>query len=162
MAHIQLENEQITYNARTIKNNLLAANNRVHIDTPSLPIQQQLLLESEDECCICFENQNNNSVNGGEMHTLVCGHQFHLHCLKRWFDEKHKCPLCMKKMSRLPIDQSLTIENDDGTKKSSDTFDHNCLNEQGSNTAQVRSTIRSLLPWTILCGIVVVIIIVIN
>lgn len=168
MAHIQPENEQITHNEQTNINNNLDINIQIDEDVTTTPIKPLLILKTEDddECCICLENLNNSSINNCENYKLVCGHHFHRNCLQKWLTEKQKCPLCNKKSSRLPNDQSLiNDDDDDGANKSSDLSEqNNFLNEQSdvNNARHCRSTIRSLLPWTILCAVVVVIIIVMN
>ena len=50
--------------------------------------------EMEDkECSICMEDIT--PTNGGYMD---CGHPFHNHCIKQWFDEiKVTCPMCRTK-----------------------------------------------------------------
>ncbi|XP_072952874.1 probable E3 ubiquitin-protein ligase HIP1 isoform X1 [Typha angustifolia] len=45
----------------------------------------------EDEpCCICREEY----VDGEELGTLDCGHDFHTACIKQWLTHKNLCPIC--------------------------------------------------------------------
>ncbi|KAH7659929.1 Zinc finger RING/FYVE/PHD-type protein [Dioscorea alata] len=47
--------------------------------------------EKEPEpCCICQEE----FVDGAEMGSLMCGHNFHVECIKKWLDDKKICPYC--------------------------------------------------------------------
>lgn len=40
------------------------------------------------KCTICLEEDNEC------FDTLVCGHEFHLKCINRWFKINNTCPLC--------------------------------------------------------------------
>ncbi|XP_039142006.1 E3 ubiquitin-protein ligase MBR2-like [Dioscorea cayenensis subsp. rotundata] len=47
--------------------------------------------EKEPEpCCICQEE----FIDGAEMGSLICGHNFHAECIKKWLDDKKICPYC--------------------------------------------------------------------
>lgn len=37
-------------------------------------------------CTICLEDD--------AKHKLVCGHEFHSHCIKRWLQSNRTCPVC--------------------------------------------------------------------
>lgn len=39
---------------------------------------------------------------------LVCGHLFHVHCLRSWLERQHTCPIC----------RALVIPNESGTSAS--------------------------------------------
>ncbi|XP_042498217.1 probable E3 ubiquitin-protein ligase RHG1A [Macadamia integrifolia] len=43
-----------------------------------------------EPCCICQEEY----VDGEDMGTLDCGHDFHSGCIKQWLMHKNMCPIC--------------------------------------------------------------------
>ncbi|XP_043708820.1 probable E3 ubiquitin-protein ligase RHG1A isoform X2 [Telopea speciosissima] len=43
-----------------------------------------------EPCCICQEEY----VDGEDMGTLDCGHDFHSRCIKQWLKHKNLCPIC--------------------------------------------------------------------
>ncbi|XP_058081684.1 probable E3 ubiquitin-protein ligase HIP1 isoform X2 [Magnolia sinica] len=43
-----------------------------------------------EPCCICQEEY----VDGEELGTLDCGHDFHTDCIKQWLTHKNLCPIC--------------------------------------------------------------------
>ncbi|XP_042497444.1 probable E3 ubiquitin-protein ligase HIP1 [Macadamia integrifolia] len=43
-----------------------------------------------EPCCICQEEY----VDGEDIGTLNCGHDFHTGCVKRWLTQKNLCPIC--------------------------------------------------------------------
>ncbi|KAL6493195.1 hypothetical protein OROGR_032954 [Orobanche gracilis] len=43
-----------------------------------------------EPCSICREEYNN----GEELGSLVCGHDFHRDCIKKWLTHKNLCPIC--------------------------------------------------------------------
>eukprot|EP00262_Sarcandra_glabra_P004640 TRINITY_DN1579_c0_g1_i1.p1 TRINITY_DN1579_c0_g1~~TRINITY_DN1579_c0_g1_i1.p1 ORF type:complete len:736 (-),score=131.38 TRINITY_DN1579_c0_g1_i1:310-2517(-) len=43
-----------------------------------------------EPCCICQEEY----VDGEELGTLDCGHDFHTNCIKQWLMHKNLCPIC--------------------------------------------------------------------
>ncbi|KAL4588717.1 hypothetical protein LXL04_001612 [Taraxacum kok-saghyz] len=43
-----------------------------------------------EPCCICREEY----VNGDNIGTLECGHDFHTCCIKQWLSQKNLCPIC--------------------------------------------------------------------
>jgi hypothetical protein len=45
-------------------------------------------------CCICQEAIQTNDV----LRRLKCHHEYHIHCIDKWFIGKNKCPLCMTSM----------------------------------------------------------------
>ena len=51
--------------------------------------------EIENPCMICLEKM----LSGNEVYFLPCIHCFHKHCLKKWFENKDKCPECNLKIA---------------------------------------------------------------
>ncbi|KAM0939012.1 putative transcription factor C2H2 family [Dioscorea sansibarensis] len=52
-----------------------------------------LATESSNEmepCCVCQEEY----VEGEDIGTLECGHDFHAACIKQWLTHKNLCPIC--------------------------------------------------------------------
>ncbi|KAK1317839.1 hypothetical protein QJS10_CPA05g01338 [Acorus calamus] len=43
-----------------------------------------------EPCCVCQEDY----INGDELGTLDCGHDFHTDCIKKWLMIKNLCPIC--------------------------------------------------------------------
>ncbi|KAK9287300.1 hypothetical protein L1049_015713 [Liquidambar formosana] len=43
-----------------------------------------------EPCCVCQEEY----AVGDDVGTLVCGHDFHTHCIKQWLMQKNLCPIC--------------------------------------------------------------------
>ncbi|KAL8244794.1 hypothetical protein R6Q59_011052 [Mikania micrantha] len=77
------------------------------------------LNESDATCIICRE----------EMTTakrLVCGHLFHVHCLRSWLERQHTCPTC----------RALVIPNEGGTTT---TRSHAGAHRQGANSENTPS-----------------------
>ncbi|XP_071697231.1 ERAD-associated E3 ubiquitin-protein ligase HRD1B-like [Rutidosis leptorrhynchoides] len=66
-------------------------------------------------CIICREEMTTAKK-------LVCGHLFHVHCLRSWLERQHTCPIC-----RAPV-----IQNDGGTTT---TRSRAGANRQGTNSA---------------------------
>ncbi|KAJ9555888.1 hypothetical protein OSB04_010502 [Centaurea solstitialis] len=74
---------------------------------------------SDATCIICRE----------EMTTakrLVCGHLFHVHCLRSWLERQHTCPIC----------RALVIPNESGTNTSRSRAG---VHRQGANSANSSS-----------------------
>lgn len=74
---------------------------------------------SDATCIICRE----------EMTTakrLVCGHLFHVHCLRSWLERQHTCPIC----------RALVIPNEGGTTASRSRAG---AHRQGANSANTTS-----------------------
>jgi len=46
--------------------------------------------ESTDECAICYQELED----GQRVSDLLCGHTFHVSCLKEWCARRNVCPLC--------------------------------------------------------------------
>ena len=46
------------------------------------------IMEYQDNCCICCDNNDNNFV------ITTCNHKMHSKCLKSWLDCNRSCPLC--------------------------------------------------------------------
>ncbi|KGN62489.1 probable E3 ubiquitin-protein ligase RHG1A isoform X1 [Cucumis sativus] len=44
----------------------------------------------EEPCCVCQEEY----VDGEDIGTLECGHDFHTACIKQWLMQKNLCPIC--------------------------------------------------------------------
>nr|GEX55447.1 ERAD-associated E3 ubiquitin-protein ligase HRD1B-like [Tanacetum cinerariifolium] len=68
---------------------------------------------SDAACIICREEMNTAKK-------LVCGHLFHVHCLRSWLERRHTCPIC----------RALVIPNEGGT---STTHSRTGANRQGAN-----------------------------
>ncbi|XP_076908877.1 E3 ubiquitin-protein ligase MBR2-like [Bidens hawaiensis] len=49
-----------------------------------------------EPCCICQEEY----VNGDDLGTLDCGHDFHTSCIKQWLLQKNSCPVCKSAASK--------------------------------------------------------------
>ncbi|KAM7470652.1 hypothetical protein LguiA_008835 [Lonicera macranthoides] len=49
-----------------------------------------VLCAKMEPCCICQEEY----VNGDDIGTLQCGHDFHTACIKQWLMQKNLCPIC--------------------------------------------------------------------
>ncbi len=43
---------------------------------------------NRENCCICMTSRMSSKM------VLSCGHKFHFVCLKKWFKNSNKCPLC--------------------------------------------------------------------
>ncbi|XP_023729894.1 E3 ubiquitin-protein ligase MBR2 [Lactuca sativa] len=43
-----------------------------------------------EPCCICREEY----INGDNIGSLECGHDFHTSCIKQWLSQKNLCPIC--------------------------------------------------------------------
>ena len=54
-----------------------------------LPILNNVVLSTAQECCICMDNECIQPWRG-----LPCGHMFHASCVSRWIDTHHTCPVC--------------------------------------------------------------------
>jgi hypothetical protein len=48
------------------------------------------------ECPICMMNVSKNT-----MDTTICGHKFHIKCLKRWGKTSRTCPLCRELLDKV-------------------------------------------------------------
>ncbi|KAJ0615624.1 putative transcription factor C2H2 family [Helianthus annuus] len=80
-------------------------------------------LNDDATCIICRE----------EMTTakrLVCGHLFHVHCLRSWLERQHTCPTC----------RALVIPNEGGTSSSRSRAG---AHRQGANSANTSSQDRT-------------------
>lgn len=45
------------------------------------------LCSSDATCIICREEMTTAKK-------LICGHLFHVHCLRSWLERQHRCPTC--------------------------------------------------------------------
>ncbi|KAG2689881.1 hypothetical protein I3760_09G161400 [Carya illinoinensis] len=64
---------------------------RARVQSASSNHVNELCLHPEDsECCICLSRY----VDGVELYTLPCNHQFHCGCISRWLRINATCPLC--------------------------------------------------------------------
>ncbi|GJR30168.1 ERAD-associated E3 ubiquitin-protein ligase HRD1B-like protein [Tanacetum coccineum] len=70
---------------------------------------------SDATCIICREEMTTAKK-------LVCGHLFHVHCLRSWLERQHTCPIC----------RALVIPNEGGT---STTRSRAGANRQGANSS---------------------------
>ncbi|AQK97634.1 putative E3 ubiquitin-protein ligase HIP1 [Zea mays] len=52
--------------------------------------------EVERKCTICQEEFQSNE----EMGRLVCGHSYHVLCIKQWLSQKNTCPVCKTAVSK--------------------------------------------------------------
>lgn len=78
---------------------------------------------SDATCIICREEMT-------AAKRLVCGHLFHVHCLRSWLERQHTCPIC-----RAPV-----IQNDGGTTT---TRSRPGAHHQGTNSANASSQDRT-------------------
>ena len=46
--------------------------------------------DEPQNCTICISPLENNTI----IRKLSCNHKFHYNCVDKWFEEKHKCPIC--------------------------------------------------------------------
>lgn len=68
---------------------------------------KKLKREEKEECIFCYEEYKVKD----KVIELYCGHVYHSKCLKRWFNESLKCPLC-----NLPVLTSTGIRIDEFLK----------------------------------------------
>lgn len=60
-------------------------------------------LPSNTDCTICRCNLNSNSIYyqdrglDSNVTTGICGHSFHLECIKPWVEKNKHCPICSAK-----------------------------------------------------------------
>lgn len=73
---------------------------------------------SDATCIICREEMTTAKK-------LVCGHLFHVHCLRSWLERQHTCPIC-----RAPV-----IPNEGGTSTSRSRAGANRQGANSSNTS---------------------------
>nr|XP_043630333.1 ERAD-associated E3 ubiquitin-protein ligase HRD1B-like [Erigeron canadensis] len=78
---------------------------------------------SDATCIICREEMTTAKK-------LVCGHLFHVHCLRSWLERQHTCPIC----------RALVIPNEGGT---STTSSRAGAHRQGTNSANASSHERT-------------------
>lgn len=78
---------------------------------------------SDATCIICREEMTTAKK-------LVCGHLFHVHCLRSWLERQHTCPIC----------RALVIPNESGT---STTRSRPGAHRQGANSATTTSQDRT-------------------
>jgi len=55
--------------------------------------------EDIPSCAVCMENY----VNGDELRSLPCRHEFHTKCVDEWLKLRNTCPLCRKKCTDAPL-----------------------------------------------------------
>ena len=48
-------------------------------------------MTNQMQCAICHTDIQNNTI---VRKINICGHQFHPHCIDRWFENNSTCPLC--------------------------------------------------------------------
>uniref|UniRef100_A0A0D9WJE0 RING-type E3 ubiquitin transferase n=1 Tax=Leersia perrieri TaxID=77586 RepID=A0A0D9WJE0_9ORYZ len=77
-----LHDDEITRSLRMIK---YSAFNPKHFAT-----------EVERNCSICQEEFEANEETG----KLICGHSYHVHCIKQWLSRKNTCPVCKTAVSK--------------------------------------------------------------
>lgn len=53
-------------------------------------LSSHFLPETERKCSVCQEEYESDD----EMGKLVCGHFYHIHCIKQWLLHKNACPIC--------------------------------------------------------------------
>lgn len=58
------------------------------------------------ECCICYENINNE-----DLHQTICNHIFHNKCISLWKERNNTCPICREKISPDIINNSTENNN---------------------------------------------------
>jgi RING-box protein 1 len=61
------------------------------------------VLDKNEDCTICRQHLNNNSIYAIEKNQLstikqgICGHMFHDECITPWLKSNTKCPICSSK-----------------------------------------------------------------
>uniref|UniRef100_A0A7N0VBL3 RING-type E3 ubiquitin transferase n=1 Tax=Kalanchoe fedtschenkoi TaxID=63787 RepID=A0A7N0VBL3_KALFE len=73
--------------------------------------------ESDATCIICREEMTTAKK-------LLCGHMFHVHCLRSWLERQHTCPTC----------RALVLPPDSGTRGHGDQS-RSGASQQGASTA---------------------------
>ncbi|CAD5318582.1 unnamed protein product [Arabidopsis thaliana] len=68
-----------------------------HKHTSSSPSSVELH-QNIEPCCICQEEY----VEGDNLGTLKCGHEFHKDCIKQWVMIKNLCPICKTEALKTP------------------------------------------------------------
>nr|GME08378.1 E3 ubiquitin-protein ligase RNF126-A [Ipomoea batatas] len=63
----------------------------------SAKLSSHFLAETERKCSVCQEEYESDD----EMGKLVCGHFYHIHCIKQWLLHKNACPICKSTASRV-------------------------------------------------------------
>ncbi|XP_041014792.1 ERAD-associated E3 ubiquitin-protein ligase HRD1B-like [Juglans microcarpa x Juglans regia] len=72
---------------------------------------------SDVTCIICREEMTTAKK-------LICGHLFHVHCLRSWLERQHTCPTC-----RAPV-----VPPEDGTNTAAGHGSRSDVNQQGTGT----------------------------
>ena len=49
--------------------------------------------ENEYECSICLTSLRE-TRDYGAVKKLECGHEYHINCIGKWFEQKRDCPQC--------------------------------------------------------------------
>ncbi|KAA8540138.1 hypothetical protein F0562_026830 [Nyssa sinensis] len=77
------------------------------------------LTASDATCIICREEMTTAKK-------LICGHLFHVHCLRSWLERQHTCPTC----------RALVVPPENGTNAAGSRAD---VNQQGTGTTNASS-----------------------
>lgn len=56
-------------------------------------------LEKDRRCAVCYDDMQDNSG----CKRLPCGHCYHRHCLRKWFEQHSSCPYCRKEIETEPV-----------------------------------------------------------
>jgi hypothetical protein len=59
------------------------------------------MIESEEECSICFIPLYDHKTI-----TMECGHKYHKKCIINWLKTKNVCPLCNEQRNMIPLPPS--------------------------------------------------------
>lgn len=62
--------------------------------------------ELEGDCCICWEelNEEPNEKGKKEVCRVKCGHVYHKSCILAWVRRNLSCPLCRRKIELCNVD----------------------------------------------------------
>ena len=64
-----------------------------HIGTTYLLHKLLFFSENEYECSICLTSLKE-TKDYGAVKKLECGHEYHINCIGKWFEQKRDCPQC--------------------------------------------------------------------
>lgn len=67
---------------------------------------RELQLKIEPQCSICYTDFEYNE----KVKLLTCGHFFHTHCVKQWFERSTTCPYCQKQVTANVDDLRITLK----------------------------------------------------
>ena len=82
------------YNGRqrvTLSQQIYIKKNTINLLTLRM-ISKIDISKTQKACPICIGSQKNKVIR-----KLNCGHDFHIECIDRWFENRNTCPICRKK-----------------------------------------------------------------